>query len=167
LVHSGADGGAAHHIEGDPMQRRTKIAAGLAATLATVTLLATPATAQGGNGAQASRKAVFQGVIYADGQLFGTNGNGALPAPTDANRASYDDLFLVTNGVDGQLPVAEAAPGPSYNGGRWAVVQLTWQDPTTAVELRSSSQVHMYLEAGALMASEAGVYFSCPLLPVK
>ncbi|HEX9260837.1 MAG TPA: hypothetical protein VF855_14960 [Acidimicrobiales bacterium] len=149
------------------MHRATRMTAGIAAALGTVALLAAPAAAQGGNGAQASRKPVFDGVIYADGALYGTNGNGALPAPTDANRSSYDDLYLVTNGVTGQLPVAEAAPGPAYNGGRWAVVQLTWEDAAMAVELRSSAQVRMYLEAGALTATEAGVYFSCPLLPVK
>jgi len=149
------------------MHRRTRIATVVAAALGTVALAAGPAAAQGGNGEQASRKPVFSGVIYADGMLYGTNGNGALPAPTDANRGSYDDLYLVTNGVTGQMPVAEAAPGPGYNGGRWAVVQLTWTDPAMAVELRSSAQVAMYLETGALTATEAGVYFSCPLLPVK
>jgi hypothetical protein len=149
------------------MHRRTRITAGLAAALATTALLAAPAAAQGGNGEQASRKPVFSGVIYADGMLYGTNGNGPLPAPTAANRDSYDDLYLVSNGVAGQMPVAEAAPGPAYNGGRWAVVNLAWADPSMAVELRSSAQVAMYLEAGALTATEAGVFFSCPLLPVR
>jgi hypothetical protein len=154
-------------MEVDPMHRRTRSAAGVAAVLGTVVLFAAPAAAQGGNGAQASRKAVFDGVIYADGVLYGTNPNGTLPAPTSASRQSYDDLYVVTNGVTGQLPVAEAAPGPGYNGGRWAVVQVTWADPALAVELRSSAQIQMYVEADALMATEAGVYFSCPLLPVK
>lgn len=144
------------------MQRRTRIAVGLAATLGTLALAAGPAAAAG-NGEQASRKAVFAGAVYADGELYGTNPNGALPAPTEANRSSYDDLYV----IDGQMAVAEAAPGAGYNGGRWAVVNLTWADPTMAVELTSKAQIDQYLEAGALTATEAGVYFSCPLLPVK
>jgi hypothetical protein len=141
------------------MQRRTRIAVGLAAALCSLALAA-PASAAG-NGEQASRKAVFAGVIYADGDLYGTNLNAPLPAPTEANRSSYDDLYLIA----GQMPVAEAAPGPHYNGGRWAVVNLAWTDPSMAVELTSKAQIDQYLEIGALTATEAGVYFSCPLLP--
>jgi hypothetical protein len=149
------------------VNRRNRIVFGLAAAMAATAIAAGPAAAKGGNGEQASRKAIFDGVLYADGELYGTNLNGNLPAPTDSNRHSYDDLYLVTNGVEGQKPVAEAAPGPGYNGGRWAVVELTWTNPMYAVELTSSAQVAMYLEAGKLTAAEAGVYFSCPLLPVK
>lgn len=143
------------------------LAALAAAALAGTALLAGPAAAKGGNGEQASRPPSFDALLYADGELYGTNLNGNLPAPTETNRSSYDDLYLVTNGVMGQKPVAEAAPGPGYNGGRWAVVQLTWADPDAAVLLTSSDQVAMYEAAGKLTAVEAGVYFSCPLLPVK
>jgi len=125
-----------------------------------------PAIAQG-NGEEASTPPNFGPVIYADGELYGTNVNGPLPAPNGKNRHAFDDLYVTTNGVGGQLPVAEAAPGPGYNGGRWAVVELTWVDGSDPVELTRSAQIDMYLGSGLLTANEAGVYFSCPLLPVK
>jgi len=125
-----------------------------------------PAAAQG-NGEEASRPAIFTPTLYADGEVWGTNLNGPLPAPNANNRHSFDDLYVATNGVDGQMPVAEAAPGSGYNGGRWAVVEVTWADPADAVLLTSSDQVQAYVDAGMLTTHEAGVYFSCPLLPVK
>jgi hypothetical protein len=148
------------------MLSRTRLVVAGAAMTAVSLLGVSPALAQG-NGDQASRPAIFDGVLWADGELYGTNLNGPLPAPNANNRQSFDDLYQVTNGVEGQRPVAEAAPGPGYNGGRWAVVALTWTDGFEPVELTSSAQVDHYLATGALTATEAGVYFSCPLLPVK
>lgn len=147
------------------LSRTRLVAAGAAMTVVSL-LGVSPALAQG-NGSQASRPAIFEGVLWADGELFGTNLNGPLPAPKANNRQSFDDLYQVINGVEGQRPVAEAAPGPGYNGGRWAVVELTWTDPAQAVELTSGDQISHYLAAGAVTAHEVGLYFSCPLLPVK
>ncbi|MDH3296504.1 MAG: hypothetical protein OER95_19450 [Acidimicrobiia bacterium] len=148
------------------MQTSPKLIAASAAIVVATLLGLSPAAAQG-NGDQASRRAMFTPTLYADGEVYGTNLNGPLPPPTAANRHSFDDLYLVTDDIEGQLPVAEAAPGPGYNGGRWAVVELTWADSAQAVVLTSSEQVQTYLDAGLLSAKEAGVYFSCPLLPVK
>ena len=148
------------------MLSRTRLAV-VGATMTAVSLLGvSPALAQG-NGDQASRPAIFEGVLWADGELYGTNLNGTLPTPNANNRQSYDDLYQVTNGVAGQRPVAEAAPGPGYNGGRWAVITTTWVDPEDAVLLTSSDQVDDYVAAGKLTVAEARMYFSCPLLPVK
>ena len=148
------------------MLSRTRLVVAGAAMTAVSLLGVSPALAQG-NGDLASRPAIFECVLWADGELYGTNLNGLLPAPKANNRPSFDDLYPVTNGVEGQRPVAEAAPGPGYNGGRWAVVELTWTDDSEPVELTSSDQVDHYLDMGALTATETGLYFSCPLLPVK
>ena len=140
-----------------------------AAALSGAALLATAAPAlAAGNGDAASRKAVFSPAIYAEGTAWGTNPNGDLPAPNDHNRHSYDDLFVFTNGADGQLPVAEAAPGtPGYNAGRWAVRMVTWAPSSTPTVLTDNDQVEMYLASGSLSVTETDNYFSCPLLPVK
>ncbi len=148
------------------MLSRTRLVVAGAAMTAVSLLGVSPALAQG-NGDQASRPAIFEGVLWADGELYGTNLNGPLPAPKANNRQSFDDLYQVINGVEGQRPVAEAAPGPGYNGGRWAVVELTWTNGFEPVELTSSDQIDDYLASEALTAHETGDYFSCPLLPVK
>lgn len=148
------------------MNTRTKFAA-LAVSASALFIASPAAAARGGNGEDASRPANFEPVLWADGELYGTNFNGNLPAPRKNNRQSFDDIYIIGNGVEGQRPVAEAAPGPDYNGGRWAVINVTWVNPDDAVELTSDDQIDELLESGALEASEAGVYFSCPLLPVK
>ena len=127
----------------------------LALTLALALLIVTviPAFAAGPNFGQA---------IYADGVAWGTKGNGGLPAPTDNNRQSFDGLYKFTNGVEGQLAVAEAAPGnPAYNGGRWIEYSVTFNgDP----ELVTS---YAQLQTLDVTIVETGNYFQCPLLPVK
>ena len=127
----------------------------LALTLALALLIVTviPAFAAGPNFGQA---------IYADGVAWGTKGNGDLPAPTDNNRQSFDGLYKFTNGVEGQLAVAEAAPtNPAYNGGRWIEYLVTFNgDP----ELVTS---YAQLQTLDVTIVETGNYFQCPLLPVK
>jgi len=127
----------------------------LALTLALALLIVTviPAFAAGPN---------FGPAIYADGVAWGTKGNGDLPAPNDQNRQSFDGLYKFTNGVEGQLPVAEAAPtNPAYNGGRWIEYSVTFNgDP----ELVTS---YAQLQTLDVTIVETGNYFQCPLLPVK
>jgi hypothetical protein len=108
----------------------------------------------------------FGAAIYADGVAWGTKGNGPLPAPTDNNRQSFDGLFKFTNGVDGQLPVAEASPqNPAYNGGRWIEYFVTF---TGTPELVTSySQLSTLVDSGMVTIVETGNYFQCPLLPMK
>jgi hypothetical protein len=109
----------------------------------------------------------FSAGIYADDQVFGTKGNSDLPAPNENNRQSFDALIKFTNGVEGQLPVAEAAPGnPAYNGGRWIEYEVTWEG-VEPVLLTSYTQVMHQIDIGNLSIIETGHYFQCPLLPVK
>jgi len=55
----------------------------------------------------------FSAGVFADGEAWGTKGTTSLPAPNDNNNQSFDPIFVVANGVEGQLPVGEAAPGNS------------------------------------------------------
>jgi hypothetical protein len=86
-----------------------------------------------------------------------------------------------SNHPDGQLPVAEAAPGnPDYNGGRWATHTATWTQAGFNVHgtvpiLESYDDVMLHQSLGHLeitLGSPGGPgapphYFECPLLPVK
>lgn len=110
----------------------------------------------------------FGPAIYADDEAWGTKGTADLPAPTEKNRQSFDGLFKITNGVEGQLAVAEAAPGnPAYNGGRWIEYFVEFVDPTEAVLVTSYAQLHALEMDGKVTKTESGAYFQCPLLPVK
>lgn len=112
----------------------------------------------------------FSAGVYADGEAWGTKGTTSLPAPNEKNEQSFDKIFVVTNGADGQLPVGEAAPGnPNYNGGRWWVHTATWIDdlPHPKMVLTSYEEVMFHYDLGHLIIEDPGVYFQCPLLPVK
>lgn len=115
----------------------------------------------------------FSPAIYADGKAWGTKGLAALPAPNANNVQSFDKLFVITNGADGQLPVSEAGPGnPAYNGGRWFTHTVTWtlENPplvTSYAELLyHESEGHLTIEEGSPDGGPPD-YFECPLLPVK
>ncbi len=129
-----------------------------------------PASVGGGLG---SKSPNFGPGLYADGVTWGTKGTTTLPAPSDNNEQSFDKLFVIVNGVDGQLPVGEAAPGNRmYNGGRWATYTVTWTVPAHAL-LMSYDDVMFHAGLGHLEITagspEGGppAYFQCPLLPVK
>lgn len=112
----------------------------------------------------------FTAGVYADGEAFGTKGTTSLPAPTEANAQSYDLIFAFTNGAEGQLAVAEAAPGnPNYNGGRWSAYSATWIEnlPHPKIVLTSYADVLFHVSLGHIIIENAHSYFQCPLLPVK
>jgi len=119
----------------------------------------------------------FNPHIYADGEAWGTKVTTALPAPKK-NEHSFDDLFIFTNGADGQLLVGDSAPGnPEYNGGRWIAYTATWtaegmeaHDPLPV--LKSDEEIRFHEDLGHLTVERGSPdggpppYFSCPLLPV-
>ena len=120
----------------------------------------------------------FGPAIFADGEAFGTKGLGALPAPNGRNDQSFDKLFMFVNGADGQLAVAEAAPGnPDFNGGRWAAYTVEWTEEGLAAHdplpvLMSYDEVMLHESLGHLSITQGAIgdgpdYFECPLLPVK
>jgi hypothetical protein len=117
----------------------------------------------------------FNPAIYADGRVWSTKGLADLPPPNEHNHQSFDELFQIVNGAEGQLPVAEAAPGnPDYNGGRWDVQVVVWTeegmeayDPLPL--LTSYADIMFHYDLGHLVIAPANppTYFECPLLPVK
>jgi hypothetical protein len=135
----------------------------LSLTVAVPALAGKPDHVGGGLGNKAPN---FSAGVYADGEAWGTKGTTTLPAPNENNTQSFDKLFSFTNGVDGQLAVAEAAPGnPNYNGGRWSGQSVTWNEGTTPVLLTSYADIQDHMHE--LTIEETGSYFQCPLLPVK
>lgn len=112
----------------------------------------------------------FSAGVFADGAAWGTKATTTIPGPNGKNNQSFDKIFVFTNGVDGQLPVGEAAPGnPMYNGGRWSVYTATWIDdlPHPKLMLTSYEDVMFHYDLGHIVLEDAETYFQCPLLPVK
>lgn len=106
-------------------------------------------------------------AIYADGEAWTTKGVANLPPPNENNQPSFDKLFVFTNGANGQLPVAEAAPGnPIYNGGRWDLQLVTWMIANPPIVM-SHAELDSYFADGYLIISSGNAYFECPLLPLK
>jgi hypothetical protein len=122
----------------------------------------------------------FGPALWGDGQLWGSKGAAMLPPPNDYNLQSFDKLYIVTNSnnPDGQLPVAEAAPGnPNFNGGRWFSQTVEWTadaftDLGTVPVLTSYDAIVYYFNLGYLTITPghpdptSPTFFECPLLPV-
>ncbi len=124
----------------------------------------------------------FSPALYADGKEFGTKGVTTLPAPLEHNRQSFDVLYVITNSnhPEGQLPVAEAAPGNGYyNGGRWFTHTAEWTADGFVAHggivpvIKSQDDVMYHANMGHVVVTPGSfpggppVYFECPLLPVK
>ena len=123
----------------------------------------------------------FGPSLYGDGDVWGTKSTTVLPAPNDHNLHSFDVLYVITNSnhPEGQLPVAEAAPGnPNYNGGRWFTHTVEWtaegfMEHGIVPVLTSKDDIEAHASLGHLVITPGSfpdgppVYFQCPLLPVK
>ena len=103
------------------------------------------------------------GTLYYNGGTVRT----IVPA-APLNRPGNDDFFVVTNGdVADQFGITAVAPGdPDYNGGKWAVHTVTWNNPDDATLLTSAAAVHAAADAG-LVTIERMVEadFKCPVQP--
>lgn len=98
-------------------------------------------------------------MIWADGELFGTIAQGSLPY--NGNDGSFDQLFL----VPGQNPVAEAAPGPDYNGGRWLPTPVTWNVAPYLIDSYEGLMTAAGLGHVSIGSADTGAAFLCPLIP--
>lgn len=132
--------------------------------------LASPPTAAAG------ATPVHDGVIWVDGDLYGT-----VLTPTElpdtAPDKSFDALYnFDASGLGGQRSVAEAAPGDrDYNGGRWMVFAVSFTELGISIhdsdgdgqvnfELTSEEAVLAHEALGHLVISEDPVvFFECPL----
>jgi hypothetical protein len=167
--------GSAFHVNnfhgGDTMTQRSVLTA---IFVLFICLFATGGSANRG-------KPNFGPALYGDDEIWGTKATTVLPAPNPHNRHSFDILYVITNSNNpqGQLPVAEAAPGnPDYNGGRWFTHTVEWTadgftDQGIVPVLTSKDDIDYHVNLGHLIITPGSfpdgppVYFECPLLPVK
>lgn len=140
----------------------------MAAALAAITLTVV-ATA-----AKATRVA---NAIWAEDRIFST----ILTPATFKNPPphSTDVLFNFDgSGLSGQRSVAEAAPGPGFNGGRWHVHAVTFteagmmlhdadDDGMVDFELTNAEDVLDAADMGLVTIADTGIFFECPLLSSK
>jgi hypothetical protein len=115
-----------------------------------------------------------ENALLADGVAWDTIITPAtFKAPKNPN--SVDKLYAFMN-LDGQRPVAEAAPYErDYNGGRWWVQAVFFTAAGLAVhdpdgdgvanfELASDDAVLLHMSFGHLTIAPTDVYFVCPLV---
>jgi hypothetical protein len=127
--------------------RRTLVST--VAVVAALAALAGPATA-----------ATSKGSLFLDGEVVGTVVNsGAIP------HGGTDPFYMVTNGVAGQLGIAGEGPGdPGYNGGSWAVFEVTFDDGVSPYLLTSDEAVMAAEAAGDVTVVRNGAAdFRCPV----
>lgn len=112
-------------------------------------------------------------AFYVDGTLYRTVGTQTDFSGTGAPESTFDVIY----DFGGEQPnVATAAPGdPGFNGGRWKVHALAFEDYEDAVaavdsndsgDIDSDEEVAAALNAG--LAEDLGVVraFECPVIPV-
>lgn len=112
-------------------------------------------------------------AFYVDGTLYRTVLTPTDLTGTGAPPSSYDVIYEFF-GL--QPNVAELAPGdPGYNGGRWMVLGLSFDDYAAAVaafdangsgDLDSDDEVEAAIAAGAASVFDTGVRFVCPVIKV-
>jgi len=100
------------------------------------------------------------GQLYYEGEVVRT-----VVPPAAMPQAGTDNLYVVMEGVGGQLPVAAVAPGDrDYRGGKWAFHSVTWNvDPYLVT---SEEAVLAAAAAGDVTITRvAGNDFKCPIQP--
>ena len=87
--------------------------------------------------------------------------------PAAMPKAGVDDLYVVMDGVQAQLPVAAVGPGDrDYHGGKWAFLAATWN--VTPYLLTSRSEVLAAAAAGDITLTRIPENdFKCPIQPKK
>jgi hypothetical protein len=124
-------------------------------------------------GQEQSALGVSGPAFYADGTLYRTVGTPAL-LPDSAPSKSFDTIYDVSTYQ--MYNVTEAAPGtPGYNGGRWEVHAIEFEDYDAALATHDANQSGDFdsdeeIDA-ALDASDAtdlGIVlrFECPVIPL-
>lgn len=110
-------------------------------------------------------------AFYVDGQLYRTVGTPTDFSRTGAPASSFDTIYDF-GGL--QQSVATAAPGyRGFNGGRWQVHALSFQDYGAAVQqfdangsgdLDTTAEVQAALAAGAAVDTGIVKSFECPVI---
>jgi hypothetical protein len=101
------------------------------------------------------------GHLYLDGQIVGTV---VAPAHVDPG-SGRDPLYMVTNGVSGQLGIAGVGPGiGSYHGGEWQVWTVTFNAGHAPYLLTSADAVMGAAQAGDVTLTRMPDRdFRCPI----
>ena len=99
-------------------------------------------------------------ALFLDGEVVGT-----VVPPAAAPMQGKDNIYTVSNGVEGQLPVAAVGPGVGdYHGGKWAVHVVTWMadaDPYLLTSEEDVLEAYMYGDVAITRVLEAD--FKCPI----
>lgn len=138
--------------------------------LTAMALLAIPTTALAAPGGGSG--GVTGPAFYVDGHLYRTVGTPTDLSHTGGPSASFDTIYAIPN----QPNVATAAPGDEgYNGGRWMVHALDFEDyeaAVAAVDMNGSGDIDSDAEVDAALngayATDLGVVrsFVCPVIPL-
>jgi hypothetical protein len=102
------------------------------------------------------------GRLYLDGEIVRTHVvTEVLP------NGGIDPLYMVTNGVQGQLGIAAFGPGdPNYHGGAWAVYTVTFNAGVTPYLLTSAEDVQQAEAAGDVTVTRRPAMDNrCPINP--
>src|SRR5215211_4179732 len=91
------------------------------------------------------------GRLYLDGEIVRTHVvTERLP------HGGLDPLYMVTNGVEEQLGVAEDGPGdPNYHGGAWAIYLVNFNGGVTPYLLTSAEEVLQAEDEGDVTVTRA------------
>ena len=130
-------------------------------------LVLAPAVASAAPGRSSGAGGVTPGAaFYVDGATYRTVGTPTDLSGTGAPAHSFDAIYA----IDGQLNVAEAAPGDrDYNGGRWKVYGVDVTDAMAAGPdgvFTSEEEVLAAVDDGKASLVATGVSFVCPVIPM-
>ena len=102
-----------------------------------------------------------RGMLFLDGDTVRT-----LVPPASIPHGGTDPLYMVTNGVTGQLGIAAVGPGvPGYNGGAWAIYTVTFNQGVTPYLLTSDEDVQQAEDDGDVTVTRAPALDNrCPVL---
>jgi hypothetical protein len=119
-----------------------------------------------------SAKGPPEASFYVDGTVYRTVGTPTDFSNTGAPEHSFDTIYQFFGAQD--LNVATAAPGDrDYNGGRWMVIGLEFDDYDAAVatydtngsgDFDSDEEVQAALDGGAATSLGVVKQFECPVI---
>lgn len=109
-----------------------------------------------------------QGIAFAStpdfGMLYYKGDTVHTTIPPSASAKGLDDIYVVTNGVSGQLGIASVAPGDKdYHGGHWILNTVTFN--VAPYLLTSESDVLAAEAVGDVTVTTTQDYFLCPIQP--
>lgn len=100
------------------------------------------------------------GQLYYDGDTVRTI------VPPSQTQKGLDDIYTVTNGIEGQLGIASVAPGdPGYHGGHWIVNEVTFSTGVIPYLLTSEEAVLQAYDDGDVTIVWNTGSFLCPIQP--